>query len=130
MNGFPPAHCRVVTSRVSGNHAYVLLNTGTRNQPYLYGVNCVRESGRWFDAGSSNGPGWTGPEEAPEMGTLSFWGDAPESADAVRVAFQGGLIEESVIDGAFLIVWWQVPCPFDGPSVVAFRVRGVWNPQT
>jgi hypothetical protein len=42
MVGFPPKYCRVIASRFHGDHAYVLLNAGSSEQPYLYGVNCRR----------------------------------------------------------------------------------------
>ena len=31
-------HCRIVATRVDGDQAYVLLDTGTDTHPYLYGV--------------------------------------------------------------------------------------------
>jgi hypothetical protein len=129
MEGFPPAHCRVVASRVSGDYAYVLLNTGSRSQPYLYGANCICEHGRWFEQGSSNSPGWQGADDPPYLGNLSFWGDAPQGAHAVRVIFEDQTVEESVVDGAYLLVWWQVPRPSEWPRVSAFRIDGVWTPQ-
>jgi hypothetical protein len=75
--GFPPKHCRVIASRSHGDDAYVLLNTGSGEAPYLYGVNCRRENGRWFEGGSANGPGWEQTGHDPDVGNLSLWGDAP-----------------------------------------------------
>ena len=125
MEGFPPAYCRVIASRVSGDHAYVLLNTGSTVSPYLYGVNCFRKGGRWFESSSSNGPGWAGTGRG--LGNLSCWGDAPERATAVRVSFDGRAFEETVIEGAYLLVWWQVPYPSGWPAVSAFEIAGVWR---
>lgn len=88
MVGFPPKQCRVVASRVNGDNASVLLNTGSREQPYLYGINCRRENGRWFEGGSANGPGWEQTGHDPDVGTLSFWDDAPVDEDMVRVEFE------------------------------------------
>jgi len=127
MNGFPPEHCRVIASRVNGDEAYVLLNTGSSAQPYLYGVNCHRENGRWFEGGSGNGPGWAQTGQDPEVGTLSLWDDAPPGAEMVRVEFEGDLIEEPVREGAYLIVWWRVPPPRDWPRVTGFRIAGHWG---
>lgn len=115
MVGFPPKYCRPIATRVNGDDAYVLLNTGSVTQPYLYGVNCRRESGRWLERGSANGPGWEQPGHDPDVGTLSFWDDAPVGADMVRVEFDGRIVEEPVIDRAFLVVWWRVPAPQDWP---------------
>ena len=93
MTGFPDAHCRVVSSRVLADDAYVLLDTGSPGQPYLYGVNCHRKDGQWFEGASSNGPGWEQTAHDPDLGTLSWWGDAPAGADFIRVAFEGTVID-------------------------------------
>jgi hypothetical protein len=129
MEGFPPEHCRVIASRVDGDDAYVLLNTGTPRQPYLYGANCRREGGRWFDGVSGNGPGWAHSSHDPDVGTLSFWGDAPPGAEMVRVDFDGDVIEELVKEDAYLLVWWRVPPPQVWPRVTGFRVLGSWVPH-
>jgi hypothetical protein len=49
-----------------------------------------------------------------------MWGDAPVDATRVRLEFHGQIIEEVVMDGAYLAVWWRVPCPSEWPCVVAF----------
>src|SRR5262249_17956111 len=97
MAGVPPKHCRVVASRVNGNDAYVLLNTGATERPYLYGVNCRHQNGRWFERGSANGSGWEKTGHDPDVGTLSFWDAAPAEAEMVRIEFDGRIIEEPVI---------------------------------
>ena len=126
MVGFPPKYCRPIAIRVNGDDAYVLLNTGPSTQSYLYGVNCRRENGRWFEGGSANGPGWEQTGQDPDVGTLSFWDEAPVDADMVRVEFDGRIVEEPVIDLAFLVVWWRVPAPQDWPRAQAFRIAGGW----
>lgn len=125
MDGYPAKYCCVITSRVEGDHAYVLLNTGSQDQPYLYGVNCVRHDGRWFETVSSNGPGWGQTGHDPDVGTLSLWDEAPADADLVRASFEGEIVEEVVIGGAYLFVWWRVP-PGIWPRVTAFRRAGHW----
>jgi hypothetical protein len=127
MVGFPPKHCRVIASRVRGDDAYILLETGSSEPPYFYGANCRRENGRWFERGSANGPGWEQTGHDPDVGTLSFWGDAPPDADMVRVEFDGRMVEEPVIDRAYLVVWWRVPAPQDWPRARSFRVAGRWS---
>lgn len=87
MTGFPEAHCRVIASRNLADDAYVLLDTGSPGQPYLYGVNCHRREGQWFESGSGNGPGWEQTGHDPDVGTLSLWGDVAEGVDFVRVVF-------------------------------------------
>jgi hypothetical protein len=126
MVGFPPKYCRPIATRVNGDDAYVLLNTGSNTQPYLYGVSCHRENGRWLERGGANGPGWEQTGHDPDVGTLSFWDDAPVGADMVRVEFDGRIVEEPVIDRAFLVVWWGVPAPQDWPRARAFRIERRW----
>jgi hypothetical protein len=46
----------------------------------------------------------------------------------VRVEFEGDIIEEPVIEGAYLVVWWRVPVPQDRPCVTAYRMA-VRRPQ-
>ena len=95
MTSFPAAHCRVIASRRFRDDAYVLLDTGSPGQPYLYGVNCFQQAGRWFERSSSNCcSGWEQTGHDPDVGTLSLWADVPEGVEAVRVAFDGALIDE------------------------------------
>jgi hypothetical protein len=129
MEGFPPAHCRVVASRTFEDDGYVLLDTGSPGQPYLYGSTCYRRDGRWFEAGSRNGPGWEQTCHDPDLGTLSFWGDARAGVDAVRVEFDHTILEESVRGGAYFLIWWRVPAPTEWPRIVAIRENGVWKPE-
>jgi len=130
MEGFPRAHCRVVASRTFEDDAYVLLDTGSPGQPYLYGSSCYRRDGRWFEAGSGSAPGWGQTSHDPDLGTLSFWGDAPERIDTVRVEFEGTILEEPARDGAYLLIWWRVPAPTEWPRIVAIRENGAWKPES
>jgi hypothetical protein len=96
MEGFPPAYCHVVAARVHEDDAYVLLDTGSPGQPYLYGVNCLRQNGRWFDDGSSNGSGGVPcpEEEWPRLLAIlteSGWKDYDE-LDVWRRLLRGGTL--------------------------------------
>jgi hypothetical protein len=130
MSTFPAEYCSVVATRSHGNHAYVLLNTGPPDRPYLYGVNCHREGGRWFEGGSSNGPGWEQTDHDPDLGTLSCWNDVPMGVDFVRIAFDGAAIDEPVQNRAYLLVWFRVRCPSEFPRVIGIRRRGRWEPES
>jgi hypothetical protein len=55
-----------------------------------------------------------------------LWGDAPAEADMVRIEFEGNIVEEPVIDRAYLMIWWRAPAPQDWPRVRAFRIGGRW----
>ena len=127
MSGFPAKYCRVVASRVEGDDAYVLLDTGPEGHPYLYGVNCSRGDGSWHDDGSGNTPCWaqSGPDIL--LGTLVIWGEAPVDAEMVRFSFEGTTTEEPVSNGVYLAAWWRTPSPEGSwPRVEAFRIRDVW----
>jgi hypothetical protein len=126
MDGFPPEHCRVIASRVQADRAYVLLNTGSTERPYLSGVSCRRENDRWIEEGSASVPGWQQTDHDPDLGTMTLWGDAPANADLVRVEFDGHITDEPVSEAAYLVVWWRVPFRRQGPKVRAFRVAGRW----
>ena len=128
MEGFPEAHCRVVGIRSSGDRASVLLDTGSPDYPYLYGANCYRRDGRWFESGSNNTGGWQQTSHDPDLGTLSFWDDEPPGADMVRVQSRHGLVEAPVQNGAYLFVWFDERAPHPWPRVVATRVNGLWKP--
>jgi hypothetical protein len=127
MTGFPAAQCRVVASEISGDDAYVLLDTGSPGHPYLYGCSCSKKDGRWFDGLSSNGPSWSPMSDDSEVGGLSFWGDAPAGAEMVRVSVDGATVEAPVREGVYFLIWWRVPFPIDWPRVAAFRRNGVWT---
>jgi hypothetical protein len=127
MSTFPAEYCRVVAARSEGDDAYVLLDTGPAGRPYLYGVHCSRTGGRWDEGYSSNGPGWSQSDDDLELGTLSFWNDAPAGVDSVRVEFAGTVIDEPVRNGAYFLVWFRVPCPSQWPRVIAVCSSGVWQ---
>jgi hypothetical protein len=117
MEGFPPQYCRVVASRSEGDEAYVLLDTGSPDRPYLYGSSCRRIDGRWFEVSSSKmGGGWEQSSDAPELGTLSLWGQAPQGAVAVRLNMGDEVIEEPITNSVYLIVRFNVPAVTHWPA--------------
>ena len=127
MVGFPTKYCRVVATRVDGDDAVVLLNTGSASNPYLYEVKCTRRRGQWVEEASGNGWGWTRTDDRRQLGACSFWGEAPADVDMVRVELEGQVQEEHAVDGAYLAVWWRQPEPWGPPpKLIAFRVRGTW----
>lgn len=129
MVGFPEKYCRVAASATDGDCGYVLLDTGSDGRPYFYGVNCYRMNGRWHESSSSNGGGWSGCGSADgELGMFAFWGEAPVGADAVRIGFDGKFRNVNVKNGAFLAMWWKLPCPSTSPCVVSYRIDGKWTP--
>jgi hypothetical protein len=56
-----------------------------------------------------------------------MWNDAPAEVTAVRIRFDGDIIEEPVTHGAYLHVWWRVPCPSEWPEVIAVRLHDEWE---
>ena len=130
MSTFPAEYCSVVATRTQGDHAYVLLDTGPPDRPYLYGVNCHREGGRWFEGGSSNGPGWEQTHNDPDLGTLSCWSDVPMGVEFVRIVFDGAVIDEPVQNRAYLLVRFGVPCPSECLRVIAVRRSEDWEAES
>ena len=128
LDGFPRHLCHVVASRVNGDIAYVLLNTGSHARPYLYGAHCERIDGAWHEGHSSNASGWSKIGSDDDRGTMTLWDDAPPYADRARAKFNGESREAPVENGAFLFVWWNVGCPEDWPELEAFRIAGRWEP--
>jgi hypothetical protein len=125
MVGFPPRYCRVVASAINGDLAYVLLDTGSDGNPYLYGGWCHRIDGRWLEGSSSNmGGGWEGEED--RNGNQADWGEAPTGAEALRFDLNGVHLEVPVQHGAYLAVFWDVPCG-DVPRMVAVKINGEWR---
>jgi len=127
LAGFVEEQCRAVASDVYEDDAYVLLDTGSPGEPYFYGANCCRINGRWFELASSNGSGWHQTGDNPAVGTLSMWDEVGEDVEAVRVSFNGNTSEHPANHRAYLAVWWRVPQPVEWPSIVGYRVGGVWR---
>ena len=130
MSTFPAEYCSIVAARSHGDDAYVLLDTGPAGRPYLYGLNCHRRNGRWDEGSSSNGPGWTQTDHDPDVGTLSCWDDVPTGVDVVRVAFADAVVDEPVRRGAYLLVWFRVPCPSKWPRLIAVCSGGRWESES
>ena len=129
MVGFPPDHCRVLASHTEGDEAFVLLDTGSVGQRYLYGVSCIRRAGRWYESSSGNGSGWSSSEADQDLGTWSLWDEAPTGADRVRVEFSGESSEHPIDAGVYLVVWFRRPVR-PAPRVTAFRINGTWVPKS
>jgi hypothetical protein len=123
---FPTRFCRIVAMREHGNFGYVLFDTGSRDQPYLYGVNYQRVDGGWLEGGSSNGDGWSHMGPDPRLGTLALWDHAPAGADRLRVELGGQSREEAIENGIYLVVWWGVPVDL-GLWQISFRINGQWR---
>lgn len=128
LDGFPAAHARVVACATAGDDAYVLLDTGPAEQPYLYGSCLTRDDDGWREVASGNGPGWTLTDPERELGTAVVWDEAPEGADRVRAVLHGQVWEAGVSNGVYLVAWWRVPADHH-PQIEAFRIHGRWIPE-
>ena len=129
MEGFPPAHVRVIATAHDGDHAFVVLDAGAPGTPYLYGGTVHRIDGRWHGGSDSNGGGvgWSRTDTDGVLGVVTIWDEAPLGVDAVRVRWRGAEREVPVHSGGFLAAWWQQPFPEDEwPTIVAIRARGQW----
>ena len=121
---FPIDSTRIVALREQGDAAVALFDTRPRAEPYLYEVHYQRENSRWSEGSSSNGSGWHLLDPDSELGVVTAWGQAPAGADRVRAELEGRVVEEAVVTGIYLLVWWDVPC--SAARVTAFHVKGEW----
>jgi hypothetical protein len=87
MEGFPPAHCRMVESAVDGDDAFVVLDTGPAGRPYLYAGTVHRDAAGWHGGIDGNGGavGWTITDAERDLGVVAIWDEAPPGADAARI---------------------------------------------
>ena len=53
-----------------------------------------------------------------------FGGRRRRAPYRVRGEFDGQVLEEDVVNGAYLLAWWDVPS--SDATVTAFRVNGEW----
>jgi hypothetical protein len=124
---FPAGAARVIAFSASADDAYVVVDVGSADFPYLYGVTFARLGGSWQERGSGNGPGWSRTSATEEVGTLAFWDEAPPRADRARIEFAGSALEVPVINGVYLATWWRVPSPaLETPRAIRFRIDGRW----
>ena len=129
IGDIPAGYCRVLASRIVGDRAYVLLDTGSESSPYPYGVDCVREGDLWYEAGGGNGCSWSSTsddDEAENLGFLAWWSEAPDGSDMVRIRFLGEEHDVPVENGYYLFVVADVPGDVD-PEVVSHRIEGAWK---
>ena len=121
---FPPEFCRIVGVRERGDAAMALFDTRPSSAPYLYEVHYQRENGRWSEGSSSNGCGWHRFNLDSELGVVTAWDEAPAEADRVRGELEGQVLEDTVANGVYLLVWWDVPV--SDARVTAFRIGSEW----
>ena len=124
------AGAHVLASVSHADDAYVLLDAGTESRRYLYGVNCSRRLGRWFEGSTGNGGGWSSTTHGggePNLGTWSIWDDAPDGADLMRIARGEETIEVPVQKGVYLAAWWRQSPESDSPRVQGARINGEWT---
>jgi hypothetical protein len=129
MQGFPPAHCRVLAVAVDGKDGFVVLDTGPAEYTYLYSGAVERVEGGWIGGSDGNGGGlrWTLTDAERELGVVALCDEAPPGVDAVRVTWRGERREAPVRNGVYLVVWWREPCPQGSwPRVTELRVHGRW----
>ena len=113
-------------ARSQGDDGYILIDGGTENYRYLYGINCYRIGTDWFEGSSGNGGGWSACSDDDTVGTHSVWDDAPTGADMVCVSLGDEVREEPIVSGTFLVVWWRQACE-PMPWVEAYRIDGEWT---
>ncbi len=66
----------------------------------------------------------------PDVGALSFWGDAPASVEMIRVHFGDAVVEAPVRGGVYFLIKWRVPVSTEWPHIVAVYGHGLWKPES
>lgn len=126
-SSFPEEHCRVLAVREHGDFAVALFDTRPTGEPYLYEVHYERRNHRWSESSSSNGSGWHLLHPESNLGVVTAWGEAPGDADKVRAELDGMSAEETVTNGIYLFVWWDVPSESFAEGT-SFHIDGRWVP--
>lgn len=122
--------CEVLASVSEGDVGYVLMNGGTENYKYPYGIDVYRRNGRWHEGSSSNAFGWSltsDPLNGPSLGTWSLWAEVPADVDLVRVVRGEEVREVPVQNGVFLTCWFHQDEASAFPVVNAMRRHGTWE---
>jgi len=119
----PEGYARVLATALSPDrdHAVVLLGTNEPPTLYPYQVVCGLSEDGWVEEISGNGPGWSTTRdsaEGPNVGVATLWDEAPESATAAVVVFEGREHEAPVRNGYFLFAAWEVPDDAGHPRFV------------
>jgi hypothetical protein len=111
----PEAAARALAVRLApdGQHAMVLLDTGSDAEVYEYQVLCERKADGRVEPAGGNGPGWTstttGDDTQPNRGVLTDWGLAPPEAEVALVRFAGGESRHPVAHGYYFFAARDVP---------------------
>ena len=133
MQGFPPAHCRVIAADIDGDDGFVMLDTGPAEYRYLYGGTVKRVESGWEGGPDSNGGGigWTITDWDQDLGVVYVCDEVPSDIDSVRVTWRGEEREVPVRNGVYLVTWWREQYPEgEWPRATSFRNRGRWTVTT
>lgn len=104
-SGFPPGQADPLFVSRCGDHAAVLLETGSGSHSYPYLTLCRRVDGHWIGAQSSNMPGWYQTED--DAGVVVFWDDAPSDGRGVEIEFKGRRWPAETSGAVVWAVWWD-----------------------
>jgi len=103
--GYPPGQVTPLVVSRHGDHAVVLLETGSGGHSYPYLVQCQFTDGRWTEGQSSNMPGWYQTED--DAGVIVFWDDADGLGEPVEVEFKGQRWTADINGTVAWVVWWD-----------------------
>lgn len=103
-SGYPPDVRPLFVSH-HGDHAAVLLETGSGGHSYPYFVLCQRVDGRWLSKHSSNMPGWYQTED--DAGVVVFWDYIEGLAELVEIEFKHQRWPGQSKGGVVWAIWWD-----------------------
>ena len=88
-----------------GEHALVLLETGSGDVSYPYFSLCRLVDGEWREVNSANFSGWYQTDD--DAGVVVFWDDAAGLDEPIEVVFKGERWPAQTNGGVFWAVWWD-----------------------
>jgi hypothetical protein len=104
-SGYPPGQVHALFVSQHGDHAAVLLETGSGGHSYPYFVLCERKDGSWTGGASGVMPGWYQTED--DAGVVVFWEESEGLSQPIELSFKGQRWPAETKGGVVFAAWWD-----------------------
>jgi hypothetical protein len=104
-SGYPPGQATPLMVSQHGDHAAVLLETGSGLHSLPYFTLCRRDGGEWVGVQASNMGGWYQTED--DAGVVVFWDDAEGLPEPIEVEFNGQRWKAETNGTVAWAIWWD-----------------------